>query len=140
MKSSRARLLHDLKEIEQNPLPTVACAPVGDDLSLWHANLLGIPSSPYAGAIFHLEASPLSSPLFSLSLLLSSLSCLSLLSLSSFLQLSFPDSYPSQAPSVRVLTPIPHPHVHGDKMCLDLLSGRRLWTARGLFSQVSPNG
>ena len=50
-----ARLLIDLEEIRRNPLPTVSASPVADNLFLWHANLLGIESSPYAGAIFHLE-------------------------------------------------------------------------------------
>lgn len=36
--------------------------------------------------------------------------------------LSFPHNYPNKPPSARVLSPIPHPHVHGDLVCLDLLS------------------
>jgi hypothetical protein len=35
--------------------------------------------------------------------------------------LSFPHNYPNKPPSARVLSPIPHPHVHGDLVCLDLL-------------------
>lgn len=85
------RLLIDLNEIKQNPLTTVSAAPLDDNLFIWHANVMGIDSSPYAGAIFHIE-------------------------------LQFPDNYPESPPSVKVLTPIPHPHVHGDKVCLDLLS------------------
>jgi len=89
--ASTKRLLIDYDEIRRNPLQTVTAAPLDDDIYCWHATLLGIDSSPYAGSIFHIE-------------------------------LKFPPSYPAEPPSARVLTPIPHPHVHGDKICLDLLS------------------
>jgi ubiquitin-protein ligase len=39
--------------------------------------------------------------------------------------LSFPHNYPNKPPSARVLSPIPHPHVHGDLVCLDLLRYRQ---------------
>jgi len=38
------------------------------------------------------------------------------------IQLTFPPSYPSTPPSATIFTPLPHPHVHQDKICLDILS------------------
>ena len=32
------RLLHDLKEVRDNPLPNVSCMPLEDDLFTWHGN------------------------------------------------------------------------------------------------------
>lgn len=37
------------------------------------------------------------------------------------LALLFPCNYPHERPKVRLLTPFPHPHVIGDRICLDLL-------------------
>lgn len=42
-------------------------------------------------------------------------------------------------PSVKVLTPIPHPHVHDDRVCLDLLSDYKGYFRRALSSS-SING
>ena len=52
--SSRAikRLMSDLREIEANPLPTVAAAPLPYDIGTWHVNLR--PSDgPFSGSCFH---------------------------------------------------------------------------------------
>lgn len=48
------RLLKDLRELQMNPLPTVAASPLGDNLLLWHANLHGTKGSPFEGLVFHL--------------------------------------------------------------------------------------
>jgi len=52
--SARAikRLMSDLREIDSNPLPTVAAAPLPFDISTWHVNLR--PSDgPFSGSVFH---------------------------------------------------------------------------------------
>lgn len=41
------------------------------------------------------------------------------------IQLTFPESYPATPPSGTMLTHLPHPHVHKDRICLDLLSDFR---------------
>ena len=38
------------------------------------------------------------------------------------IKLSFPRTYPQDSPSATIITPIPHPHVINDHICLDLLS------------------
>lgn len=48
------RLLKDLRELQLNPLPTIAASPLDDNLLLWHANLHGTKGSPFEGLIFHL--------------------------------------------------------------------------------------
>ena len=40
------------------------------------------------------------------------------------LELVIPESYPHQPPEVTLLTPIEHPNVFGNKICLDLIQGR----------------
>ena len=37
------------------------------------------------------------------------------------MEINFSEHYPMIAPSVRILTPIPHPHVIDNQICLDLL-------------------
>lgn len=32
------RLLHDLREVRENPMPNVSCLPLEDDLFTWHGN------------------------------------------------------------------------------------------------------
>jgi len=48
------RLQRDLKEISQNPLPTVSAVPLEDNIFEWHANLLGSSSTLFGGLIFHI--------------------------------------------------------------------------------------
>eukprot|EP01119_Soliformovum_irregulare_P016706 TRINITY_DN4878_c0_g1_i1.p1 TRINITY_DN4878_c0_g1~~TRINITY_DN4878_c0_g1_i1.p1 ORF type:complete len:1021 (-),score=283.22 TRINITY_DN4878_c0_g1_i1:115-3123(-) len=48
------RLIHDLREIQDNPLPNVAATPSYNNIQIWHCNLRPT-SGPYAGVIFHLE-------------------------------------------------------------------------------------
>jgi ubiquitin-protein ligase len=101
--ASVQRLLADLREIHNSPLHLVSAAPLEDDLYTWHVNIIGCEGCPFDGGIFHLE---LTFPVrFEAKLLL-------LNPLIALVQLS----YPSAPPSVRVLTAIPHPHVHGDKV------------------------
>lgn len=119
-----------------NPLPDVVAAPVGDNLFYWcgrdrlsahplwllltrtfrHGNIRGPAGSYWAKAILHLT-------------------------------LHFPLDYPRSPPAVSVrlfklvnpfltsivqlLTPIPHPNVLGDTICLDLLT---------IKSSDKPNG
>jgi len=46
------RLMHDLEEIETNPIATVAARPAPHDLSSWHVNLRPA-DGPFAGSVFH---------------------------------------------------------------------------------------
>ena len=41
------------------------------------------------------------------------------------MNMTFPSTYPNESPSVTILSPFPHPHVYGNKICLDLLSDYR---------------
>jgi len=41
------------------------------------------------------------------------------------MQLNFPPDYPNRPPTVTLLTPLPHPHVIGDRICMNLLGGCR---------------
>ena len=38
------------------------------------------------------------------------------------MKITFPNDYPATSPSVSIFTPLPHPHVYGYRICLDLLS------------------
>ena len=92
MISSLRRLACDLKEVQANPLPDVAAGPVGDDLSVWHANLRGAESSDLMGGlVLHLV-------------------------------IKFPADYPAVPPRIRLCTGLPHPNVlqtgGGYKLCL----------------------
>jgi ubiquitin-protein ligase len=96
MDNATKRLLRDFEEIKNFPLETVSAAPLEHDLFTWHANVCGVDGTAYATAMIHLE-------------------------------LRFSALYPNEPPSLLVLSPVPlpHPHVHGDKLCLDLLSDFR---------------
>jgi len=52
--SCQRRLLADLKEINNHPLQLVSAHPLPEDLSTWHANLLGPENTPYEGGLFHI--------------------------------------------------------------------------------------
>jgi len=90
------RLLKDLKEFENNKIPTVGVSarPMDDDLFTWHANIRGPEGTDYEGGVFHLE-------------------------------LKIPQTYPHDAPSVELLVDLPHPNVFGRKICLDMLDSTR---------------
>ena len=90
------RLLKDLKEFENNKIPTVGVSarPMDDDLFVWHANIRGPEGTPYEGGVFHLE-------------------------------LKIPQTYPHEPPVVELLVDLPHPNVFGRKVCLDMLENDR---------------
>jgi len=90
------RLLKDLKEFENNKIPTVGVSarPMDDDLFVWHANIRGPEGTAYEGGVFHLE-------------------------------LKIPQTYPHQPPAVELLVDLPHPNVFGRKVCLDMLENDR---------------
>ena len=48
------RLLTDLKEVQENPLPNVCAFPLNDNLMEWHGNLRGTRDCPYEDAVFHI--------------------------------------------------------------------------------------
>jgi len=48
------RLLTDLKEVQENPLPNVCAFPLNDNLLEWHGNLRGTRDCPYEDAVFHI--------------------------------------------------------------------------------------
>ncbi|KAJ5071803.1 leucine rich repeat family protein [Anaeramoeba ignava] len=47
------RLMKDLKEMNEHPVPYISAQPLGDNLFIWHANILGAPDTPWEGGIFH---------------------------------------------------------------------------------------
>src|SRR3990167_8556687 len=91
------RLIRDMKDMEDNSIPTVnvSASPLEDDLFTWHANLMGPKETLYEGSIYHLE-------------------------------IKIPETYPIVAPTVNFLTPIHHPNafVNPDgrtyRLCLDM--------------------
>ncbi len=98
------RLLKDLKELEENDIPTVGVSarPLEKDIRTWHANLRGPEGTPYQGAVFHVS-------------------------------MAFPDNYPHSPPTVTLLTPLPeHPNVfdNGTRLCLDMLENS---SSKGLY-------
>ncbi len=52
---AQQRLMKDLKEIQENPLPTVSALPLEKDFFEWHANLLGSSETIFGGLVFHLK-------------------------------------------------------------------------------------
>jgi len=87
------RLMKDLKEIEENTIPTVGITarPTDKDLFTWRGNLRGPEGTPYHGGVFHIE-------------------------------IKFPELYPSEPPTIRLMTPLTHPNVFGTTVCLDMLN------------------
>ncbi|WIA39460.1 hypothetical protein OEZ86_005559 [Tetradesmus obliquus] len=47
------RLLHDLREVLDHPLPNVSCLPLDDDLYTWHGNVRSKPASVLQAVPFH---------------------------------------------------------------------------------------
>ena len=90
------RLIRDMKDMEENTIPTinVSATPMEDDLFVWHANLIGPKETLYEGSIYHIE-------------------------------IRIPENYPMQPPTLKFLTAIHHPNAfaNGDgtfRLCLDL--------------------
>lgn len=79
---SHKRLIKDLREIENETIPTVGVVarPLDHDLFTWHGNLRGPEGTLYEGGIFHIE-------------------------------LKFPPTYPNHPPTVTLFNTIPHPNV-----------------------------
>lgn len=87
------RLMKDLKEIEENTIPTVGVTarPTDKDIFTWRGNLRGPEGTPYNGGVFHIE-------------------------------IKFTELYPTEPPTIRLMTPLTHPNVFGTSICLDMLS------------------
>ena len=87
------RLMKDLKEIEENSIPTVGVTalPTEDDLFTWRGNLRGPEDTPYQGGVFHFE-------------------------------INFPTTYPAKPPKIKLMTALTHPNVFGTDLCLDMLN------------------
>jgi ubiquitin-protein ligase len=88
------RLMKDLKELEENTIPTVGVTarPTDKDLFTWRGNLRGPEDTPYHGGVFHIE-------------------------------IKFTELYPTEPPTIRLMTPLTHPNVFGTEICLDMLNG-----------------
>ena len=41
------------------------------------------------------------------------------------MEIEFPDDYPSRPPTIKMLTPLPHPHVFQQEICIDILDNFR---------------
>jgi ubiquitin-protein ligase len=93
---SHKRLLKDLKEIEDEKIPTcgVTARPLDNNLFIWHANIKGPEKTLYEGGVFHLK-------------------------------IEFPLSYPNHPPVIKIYTLIPHPNVFKSEesnfICLDMI-------------------
>lgn len=100
------RLVRDLRELQEHPQPGLSAAPVHPERSLftWHANLVCMDES---------------SALFGAVM---------------HVEMVFPDTYPDEPPSCRLLSPLRgHPNVFGDGyICADMLK-----SATGPFSLYS---
>jgi ubiquitin-conjugating enzyme E2 D/E len=94
-------LLNDLKSIQKNPVPYVSAEPVDP------SNLF-----VWHGNLLGPENTPYAGAIF-------------------HIELVFPPDYPTNPPSATLFTPLPHPHVHKDHICLDILSDYK-----GYFSAV----
>lgn len=49
------RLKKELEETNSAPIPGVSAGPVGDDLTLWNASIVGPEGTPYEGGVFSIE-------------------------------------------------------------------------------------
>ena len=87
------RLMKDLKEIEENTIPTVGVTarPIDKDIFTWRGNLRGPEATPYQGGVFHIE-------------------------------IKFTELYPTEPPTIKLFTPLTHPNVFGTTICLDMLN------------------
>jgi ubiquitin-protein ligase len=94
-------LMNDLKSIQKNPVPYVSAEPV-DESNLY----------VWHGNLLGPENTPYAGAIF-------------------HIELVFPADYPTNPPSATLFTPLPHPHVHKDHICLDILSDYK-----GYFSAV----
>lgn len=90
------RLIRDLRELENESIPTVGVTALPSDENLfdWSANIRGPAGTPYEGGVFHIH-------------------------------MTIPPNYPHSPPTLSLKTPITHPNVFGSKVCLDILEGAK---------------
>ena len=92
---ARKRLLQDLEQVRSEPLPTISALPVSS------GNLFVWHANLYGLAGTHYEGG-----IF-------------------HMEIEFPDDYPSRPPTIKMLTPLPHPHVFQQEICIDILDNFR---------------
>jgi ubiquitin-protein ligase/Ran GTPase-activating protein (RanGAP) involved in mRNA processing and transport len=108
------RLIRDMKDMEDNDIPTVnvSASPLEDDLFTWHANLIGPKDTLYEGSMYHLE-------------------------------IKIPETYPMMPPTISFMSPIHHPNafVNPDgrtyRLCLDLTEVNKAAGSGGWSSAYS---
>ena len=92
---AKKRLLQDLEQVRREPLPTISALPVSDK------NLFVWHANLYGLPGTHYEGG-----IF-------------------HMEIEFPDDYPSRPPTIKMLTPLPHPHVFQQEICIDILDNFR---------------
>ncbi|KAI5069548.1 hypothetical protein GOP47_0015849 [Adiantum capillus-veneris] len=79
---SQSRLLRDLQEVLNNPLPNVVGRPLEENIFEWHVNVRAEDdSNQLSGGTFHVK-------------------------------LLFPPHYPNEGPELYIGTPLPHPNIY----------------------------
>ena len=92
---AKKRLLQDLEQVRREPLPTISALPVSDK------NLFVWHANLYGLPGTHYEGG-----IF-------------------HMEIEFPGDYPSRPPTIKMLTPLPHPHVFQQQICIDILDNFR---------------
>lgn len=99
------RILKDIKEIQENKIPTVGVSaiPSNDNLYSWNCNIKGPKGTIYQGKIFKLI-------------------------------LELPKNYPQSPPTVTIPKPFPHPNIIGSHICVDMLEEEKWSPAYSVLS------